>query len=111
MTIEAPSIGGIELNFDPKGSRVRQIVRDVIDEPTTLVPILHQAHMAAEQTGATRRVVRAVTQTNKLEEACGVIGESGWTIEAAIPLSEPFEEYILSIMGEIIQKEHLIQVY
>ncbi len=90
---EAPSIGGIELNFDPIGNRVRQIASDVIEQPSNLLPILREAHIFAEQHGATRRVVRAVTRSEALEEAQGVAHAMGWTTEAAIPLSDWFSGY------------------
>lgn len=87
--IEAPSIGGVELNFDPKGKRIRQIATISLDNPSWLIPLLNAAHMEAERRGATRRVFRALTPVSKLDEAAGIARALGWSIEAVYKLDDP----------------------
>ena len=92
--VEAPSIGGVELNFDPKGNRIRQIASLSLDNPGWLVPLLNNAHMEAERCGATRRIVRGLTPISKLDEVAGVVRALGWSIEAACTLDDPlFNRY------------------
>ncbi len=91
MTSEsAPSIGTVEMSFDPVGNRVRRILPETICRGGDLVPALLNANMFAEKHGATRSIVRALVPNDLLQESALLAGTARWGIEAAVPLTGRF---------------------
>lgn len=102
----APSIGSVDLNYDRKGNRVRQIVEVPIDDATSLLPILSQADTYAERHGATRKLIRAFTNSDLIRMYMRKGARDGleednrkYKIEAVIPLSGDLKPYSIIYFG------------
>lgn len=89
----APSIGSVEINFDSNGNRVRQILSHAIDDPGRLISSLVEARSYAGERGATRVVVRGLTNSTILPELKRELAPTGYQMEAVVPLSGRYEGY------------------
>lgn len=97
---EAPSIGTVDLSFDVRGNRVRQIVTSSIKDQETLINILREASVFGEQYGATRSLVRAILPKDLNFDLSDVAGLVGYNIEADIPLSGDFSGLSIIYYGK-----------
>lgn len=98
---KAPSIGSIDLSFDVRGNRVRQIYQQLVTEPTELQDVLATANLLADQNGATRRSVRALVRKDLVQgpELASAVLELGYKIEAHIGIVGKFEDFHLTYFG------------
>ena len=87
---EAPSIGTVDLGFDVRGNRVRQIVTSSIKDPETLINILREASVFGEQHGATRSLVRVILSKSLNFDISDIASFVNYNVEADIPLSGDF---------------------
>lgn len=95
---QAPSIGSVDLQFDQKGNRVRQIVEKRILTEGQILPILTNASLVADSNGATRSSVRALVHQGLLQE-WGDSVINGYDIEASVPLSGEHADFALVYLG------------
>ncbi len=96
----APSIGRIELSFDPAGDRARQISTTVITTTRQLHELLYIARGFTRAMQGTRTVVRSLVEKDYLNEALQNAEEIGYQCEAAMPLSsQGFEQTPLVYFG------------
>lgn len=97
---EAPSIGTVDLGFDVRGNRVRQIVTSSIKDPETLINILREASMFGEQHGATRSLVRVILPKSLNFDISDIASFANYNVEADIPLIGDFSGLSIIYCGK-----------
>lgn len=100
VVFEAPSIGTVDLGFDVRGNRVRQIVTSSIKDPEVLINILREASVFGEQHGATRSLVRVILPKSLDSDISDIAGFVSYNIEANIPLSGDFSGLSIIYFGK-----------
>jgi hypothetical protein len=83
----APSIGSIDLSYDPIGDRVRQINTSIITNPYLLSRLLYTADEFSQAFYASRRSIRTLIENEQLLNCSRIAAQSGYTLEAQIPLT------------------------
>lgn len=97
--VQAPSIGSAELNYDPLGNRVRQILQEPYQGIYWLENVLNNVNRYSLETGATRRGIRLLVPDVDLmpeSELSSFISKTMYSLEGAIKLSHRFEGFNLA---------------
>lgn len=88
-------IGRTALHYDGDNERVRQFSTEYVDDPVTLHQLLSHANDFAEHHGATRIVVRALTNQNLLLSAATLAASLCYRLESIIVVGSDFAGYNL----------------
>lgn len=95
----APSIGSVELSYDPTGNRVRQIIGSVIEEPSDITRAMNAAHEEATSRQADRCLIRAIVPQDQVGLISNDISQYGWNVEASIPLNGRYDGHFFVYLG------------